>query len=90
MGLNPGYGLALPEKVAAEGLQIVEVDSRIHLARGGSLMAQMMSASTRALADKYVATGEATEDDIDRRIQNANNDELWTVYYSTVSVVATK
>lgn len=90
MELNPGYGLRLPEKVTEQGLQIVEVDSRVHLARGGSLMARMMGASTRALADKYVATGEATEGDIDEYIRNTSNDQFWTVYYSTVSVIARK
>lgn len=90
MGLNPRFGLTLPEKVAAEGLQVQEVDSRNHLARGGSLMARMMGTSTRALADKYIATGEASEADIDRYIDNTNDNQFWTVYYSTISVVATK
>ena len=89
MELNPAFGLALPKMVAAEGLEIVEVDSRIHLAHGGSLMARMMGTSTSALADKYVATGEASESDIDRCIEKTNDDQFWTVYYSTVSVIAT-
>lgn len=90
MKLDPAYGLSLPKKVAAEGLEIVEVDSRLHFARGGSLMARMMGASERALADKYVATGEASHADIERCIDNTNDDQFWTVYYSTVSVIATK
>ena len=53
-------------------------------------MAQMMAVSTMALADKYIATGEATQADIERRIENANDNQFWTVYYSTVSVVATR
>ena len=90
MGLDPAYGLSLPKKVAAQGLEILEVDSRLHLARGGSLMAQMMGASERALADKYVATGEASHADVERYIGSTNDDQFWTVYYSTVSVVAMK
>lgn len=90
MQLDPGYGLTLPEKVAATGLRVVEVDSRIHLARGGSLMARMMATSTNALADKYIATGEATQADIDQYVLNANDDQHWAVYYATISVIATK
>lgn len=47
------------------------------------------SVSTRALADKYLATGEATEADIDQNIRNTNDDHFLTIYYFTVSVVAT-
>jgi SAM-dependent methyltransferase len=88
--LDPAYGLTLPRKVAAQGLHIIEVDSRTHFARGGSPIARMMAASTRALASKYVATGQTTQSDIDEYARNAANDQFWTVYYSTVSVVATK
>lgn len=88
MGLDPSYGLSLPKKVTAEGLEIIEVDSRLHLARGGSLMARMMGMSEKALAEKYVATGEATYADIERSIANNQDDDFWTVHYATVSVVA--
>jgi SAM-dependent methyltransferase len=88
--LNPAYGLSLPAKIACQGFQLVEVDSRMHLARGGSAMARMMAASTRALAGKYVATGETRDGDIEAYIRNAENPRLWAVYYSTVSVVARK
>jgi precorrin-6B methylase 2 len=90
MGLDPAYGLGLPKRIADAGLHVVEVDSRLHLAGGGSLMARMMGASKRALADKYVATGEASRADIERCIENTTDDRFWTVYYSTISVVATR
>jgi SAM-dependent methyltransferase len=88
--LDPAYGLSLPAKLAVQGFQIVEVDSRLHLARGGSPIARMMAASTRALAAKYVGTGETTDSDIEAYTRNAANDQFWAVYYSTVSVIATK
>ena len=62
MQLDPAYGLSLPGKIATAGLQVLRVDSRIHLNRGGDTMARMMGESTRALRDKYVATGEANAD----------------------------
>jgi 2-polyprenyl-3-methyl-5-hydroxy-6-metoxy-1,4-benzoquinol methylase len=90
MQLDPAYGLTLPGKVVAEGLQILRTDARLHLNRGGNTMARMMGESTRALRDKYVATGQATPADIDRYIENANNQAFWAVYYTTVSVIAVK
>ncbi len=89
-GLDPGYGLSLPGKIAAQGFSIVDVDSRIHLAQGDTCIARMMGASTQALADKYIATGEATAADIDAYIRNTKNEQFWSVYYATVSVIATK
>ena len=53
-------------------------------------MAQLMGTSTRALADKYVDTGQASDADIDLYIQNTNEHQSWTIYYSTVSVIATR
>jgi len=88
--LDPAYGLSLPRKIADEGLRIVRVDSHIHLNRGGDTMARMMGESTKALREKYVATGEADPSDIERYIENANNERFWGVYYSTVSVIAQK
>lgn len=90
MQLDPSYGLTLPAKVAAEGLQVLRVDADVHLNRGGDTMARMMAESTSALRDKYVATGEADAKDIETYIGNANRNDFWAVYYSTVSVVAMK
>lgn len=90
MRLDPAFGLSLPRKIAAEGLRILRADSRFHLGRGGDTMARMMGESTRALRDKYIATGEADCADIDKYIENANDARFWAVYYSTVSVVAEK
>lgn len=90
MQLDPSYGLTLPAKAAAEGLQVLRVDAHLHLNRGGDTMALMMAESTRALRDKYVATGEADAKDIEKYIENANRADFWAVYYSTVSVVAKK
>jgi ubiquinone/menaquinone biosynthesis C-methylase UbiE len=88
MELDPGYGLSLPGKLAAAGLKILRVDAHMHLNRGGDAMARMMGESTRALSEKYLATGEAGPTDIKKYIRNANDQGFWAVYYSTVSVVA--
>jgi hypothetical protein len=90
MLLDPAYGLTLPQKVTVAGLAVQNVDSRIHLACGGSALARMMAESTAVLAEKYVATGEASPADIEQYIARAHNPRCWAVYYSTVSVIASK
>lgn len=87
-GLNPAYGLALPRQTAAEGLAIQSVEARLHLDRGGGPLARMMAASTKALRDKYIATGEASPEDVDMYIADAHNERVWALYYATVSVIA--
>lgn len=90
MQLEPAYGLGLPAQVASAEMQVLTVDSRIHLSRGGDRIARMMAESTRALRDKYVATGEADAKDIEKYIEKANDDQVWAVYYSTIAVLAEK
>ena len=89
-GCEADYGLRLPQRVGAVGLRVTTVDSRLHLANGGSTMARMMAASTTALADKYVTTGEASQQDIEQYLRNAEDEQFWTIYYSTTSVIAAK
>jgi hypothetical protein len=88
MDLDPAYGLTLPKRVAAAGLQILHADARLHLNRGGDTMTRMMGHSTSALADKYVATEEANRADIERYIHNSSNPHFWSVFYSTATVIA--
>ena len=90
MGLDPAFGLALPEKLVDTGFHIVDVDSRIHLARGGSRMARMMGLSASAVAEKYIATGVVTREDIDRHVRDTEDESRSAIHYSTVSVVAQK
>jgi hypothetical protein len=90
MQLDPAYGLTLPQRIAAMGLEILRVDSRLHLDRGGDTMARMMGHSTSALRDKYVTTGKCDGSDIEAYIKNSADPNFWAVYYSTVAVIATR
>ena len=87
-GLDAAYGIRLPQKVRASGLTIVETHSSIHLCEGGSPIANLMAESAHVLSHEYLATGEATEEDIQHYVRNAHDPEYWSVYYSTVSVIA--
>lgn len=90
LDLNPAYGLTLPQKLTAAGFEVLEVISRLHLAPGLSPVAKVMGASAAALRAPYLATGEANKPDLDQYIANTQNPEYWTVYYSTISVIARK
>jgi hypothetical protein len=87
-GLDPGYGLGLPGKLAAFGLEIQRTNSLIHLCPGQSPIAQVMAESALVLRQEYVETAVATDEDIDQYVASARDPRLWAVYYSTVSVVA--
>ena len=53
-------------------------------------VATLMAESAVALRSKYLATGKATEADIDDYIGAARNPASWAIYYSTVAVIARK
>ena len=88
-GLDPGYGIGLPHRVAEAGFDIVRVSSTMHLCPGLGPIATLMAASAAALREKYTETGIATDQDIDRYMTRAQDPGYWALYYSTVSVIAT-
>ncbi len=88
LGLNPAYGLSLPQKLQRCGFQIIETQSNIHLNEGNSPMANVMAESAVALHKEYCGTGECSEQDIQAYIRNAHTPGFWTIYHSTVSVIA--
>ena len=53
-----------------------------------SPIAPVMAESARALQKEYCATGECTEADIHHYIKNALTSSHWSLYYSTIPVVA--
>ena len=88
LGLDPAYGIRLPQKLNAAGFHIVEAHATIHLCEGNSPFAKLMAESAQTLSDKFRATGEATEEDIQQYVRNAHEPNYWSVYYSTISVIA--
>lgn len=87
-GLDPGFGLKLPRKVADAGFEIVHSDSRLHLSSGRAPIADVMAESAVVLREEYTETGLATDADIDHYVARARDPRWWAVYYATVSVVA--
>lgn len=89
-GLDPASGLSLPEKLNSMGLDVIEVDSKLHLCQGNSPEALMSSESVNVLREEFVSTGLVNNDDIDLYIKNAKDKNHWGCYFSTISVVAKK
>jgi len=87
-GLDPAYGIGLPRKAAAAGLNIVRTKAVLHLCAGNAPIANVMAESALALRKEYTGTGIATDQDIDRYVAYAHDPQYWSVYYSTVSVIA--
>jgi SAM-dependent methyltransferase len=89
-GLDPALGSNLGELVQQRGLAIRSLEADASVERGGSPLAAMMSLSAEQLADKYVATGCVTNDDVARFREFASDPACWASYYSTVRVLARK
>ena len=89
-GMDYGLGAKLPALLQSYDLQSCAVEVDTHLSQGGSGIATMMHLSTVQLAEKYFATGEVTQTDIDNYGRFAEDPNAWAIYYATVGVVAQK
>lgn len=89
-GMDYGLGAKLPALLQPYDLQAFSVEVDTHLSPGGSGIATMMHMSTMQLAEKYFATGVATQADIDNYGRFAEDPNAWAIYYATVGVMAQK
>jgi len=87
-GLDPAYGLTLPGKLAAAGFEVQRSRALMHLCPGGAPIARVMAESAIVLRKEYTATGMAADQDIEQYVVHAGDTRRWSVYYSTVSVIA--
>jgi hypothetical protein len=87
-GLDPGYGLELPRKMAEAGFDILRTSSTMHLCQGLTPVANLMAESALALREKYTGTGMASDQDVDRYVTCARDPQYWALYYSTISLIA--
>jgi SAM-dependent methyltransferase len=65
MGLSPDFAASLPSRLRDLGFLVDRVEIDRHFGPGGSQVAKVMAASTDALRERYIATGEATQNDLD-------------------------
>ncbi|MBE9190806.1 class I SAM-dependent methyltransferase [Gloeocapsopsis crepidinum LEGE 06123] len=89
-GMDYALGVKLPAICQQLGLQQLSVENDAPLSQGGSGVAKVMKMSTEQLTQKYIATGEATHQDIEQYCQFAEDPHTWAIYYSTVGVSAQK
>lgn len=87
-GLDPACGLNLPRKATEVGLDILRTKATIHLCPGNAPIANVMAESALVLREEYTGTGVATDRDIDCYVGHARDPRYWSVYYSTISVLA--
>lgn len=89
-GMDYALGVKLPAILQEFDLQQLSVENDTPLSNGGSGVATVMKMSTLQLAEKYIATGQATKEDIEKYCQFADDQCTWAIYYATVGVTAQK
>ncbi|GAC1460228.1 MAG: methyltransferase domain-containing protein [Chamaesiphon sp.] len=87
-GLDYALGVKLPALLQGFDLQQLSVENDAPLSNGGSGIATMMKMSAWQLKEKYIATGRASHEDIEKYCQFADDQSAWAVYYATVGVTA--
>jgi SAM-dependent methyltransferase len=86
-GTDPSLGAKLPGLLQKAGLKNLGVEYDAPIAQGASGVAQMMGMSARQLQAKCLATGEATQQDIENYCKFAQSPVSWAIYYATVGVL---
>jgi SAM-dependent methyltransferase len=89
-GMDFAFGSRLPAIMQDERLEAIVLENDAPIVRGGSAFAKMMGMSATQLQGKYVATGEATEQDIERYGAFAADPSCWAIYHGTVRATGTK
>ena len=87
-GLDYALGVKLPAICQRLGLQNLSVENDTPLSNGGFGIATVMKMSARQLAENYIATGQATDYDIEQYCLFADDPSTWAIYHATVGVVA--
>lgn len=87
-GVDPSLASRLPllARSCAPEARLERVEMEGHLCPGGSTVAGVMRMSAERLAERYLETGKATEDDLRRFRRFTQNPEAWAIYYATIAV----
>jgi hypothetical protein len=84
------FGARLPALLQERGFEEISIDNDAPIVPGGSPQARMMAMSTHQLRDKYVATGLATEGDVERYGTFAADPTCWATYHTTIRAAGRK
>ena len=88
--MDHAFGLRLPAVLEELRLDNVTFENDVPIAQGGSPLARMMGMSTRQLREKYLATGLATDADIENYGAFSSHPSSWAIYHGTVRGSARK
>ena len=88
LGMDYAIGLRLPHHLQEHGFQSLRIENDAPLVNGNTGVANIMKMSARQLREKYLATGDASEADIDAYCHFADDVNCWGIYYATIGVVA--
>lgn len=89
--MDAALGVKLPAMLSQQvNLQQLSVENDVPLSRGGSGIATVMRLSTVQLAEPYIATGKATQADIESYCQFSEDQNTWAIYYATVGSTVQK
>lgn len=89
-GVDYAFGTKLPSLLQKLGARNLVIENDCPISRGGEGIASMMEVSVAQLKDKYIATGEATEEDVKNYGAFTGSRDSWAVYYATIGAIAQK
>lgn len=90
ISLDPAFGLKLPLLLQKSNLNIERIVDNRHLCCGNSKVAKVMGSSAATLQSKYIQTQKASVQDIQIYLTNSSDNDFWTIYYSTISIIGRK
>jgi hypothetical protein len=89
-GMDYAFGAKLSAFLQECGLDEISMENDAIAVPGGSPFAKMMGLSTNQLRDKYIATGLATQEDIELYNAFTADPTCWATYHATVRLMGRK
>jgi SAM-dependent methyltransferase len=88
--MDHAFGARLPATLQEHDLEAISIENEAPIVPGGSPQAVSMASATRQLRDTYVATGLATEEDIEGYGRFAADPRCWATYHATIRAAGRK
>ncbi len=89
-GKDYDLGIRLPSLFQAAKLRNIRVEHDAPISHGTSAVAEMMRMCAVQAKERYIDTGEATEQDVENYCRFAQDPNSWAIYYGTVRIVGQK
>ncbi|MEX5217132.1 MAG: methyltransferase domain-containing protein [Nitrospira sp.] len=89
-GKDYDLGIRFPSLFQAARLRNIRVEYDAPASQGTSAIADMMRICAAQAKQRYIDTGEATEQDVDNYCRFAQDPNSWAIYYATVRVMGQK